>query len=104
MREKVEGARDEAELRVNTERTRVCTKTKAKTEALDIAKSRTEAKAKEITPMVKVFIKYKAKLEVEGIKRMRGGAKARGNVKAGVKQNGKGGPSPRPKQRRIPKS
>ena len=46
MTEKVEGARDEAEIRVNAERTRVSTKTKAKTEALDIAKARFEAKAK----------------------------------------------------------
>ena len=33
MREKVEGARDEAKIRVNAERTRVSTKTKAKSEA-----------------------------------------------------------------------
>ena len=46
MREKLEGARDEAKIRVNSERTRVSTKTKAKTEALDIAKARSEAKAK----------------------------------------------------------
>ena len=46
MREKVEGARDESEIRVNTERTRVSTKTKAKTEALDIEKTRDEAKEK----------------------------------------------------------
>ena len=36
MREKVKGARDEAEIRVNAERTRVSTKTKANTEALDL--------------------------------------------------------------------
>ena len=36
---------DEAKIRVNAERTRVSTKTKAKTEALDIAKVRAEAKA-----------------------------------------------------------
>ena len=46
MREKVEGARDEAGIRVNADRTMVSTKTKAKTEALDISKARTEAKAK----------------------------------------------------------
>ena len=40
MREKLEGARDEAEIRLNAERTRVSTKAKAKTEALDIAKAR----------------------------------------------------------------
>ena len=46
MREKVEGVRDESKIRVNAERTRVFTKIKAKTEALDIAKARAEAKAK----------------------------------------------------------
>ena len=46
MREKVKGARDEAKIRVNAERTRVSTKSKAKTEALDIAKAIAEAKAK----------------------------------------------------------
>ena len=46
MREKVEGERDEAKIRVNAERTRVSTKTNAKTEALDIAKARAEDKAK----------------------------------------------------------
>ena len=46
MREKVEGARNEAEIRVNDERTGVSTKTKANTEALDIEKARAEAKAK----------------------------------------------------------
>ena len=46
MREKVEGERDEAEIRVNAERMIVSTKTKANTEALDIAKVRAEAKAK----------------------------------------------------------
>ena len=45
MREKVEGARDEAKIRVNAERTRVSTKTKAKTEALYIAKLRAEDEA-----------------------------------------------------------
>ena len=49
MREKLEGARAEAKIRVNDERTRVSTKTEAKTEALDISKSRSDAKAKEIT-------------------------------------------------------
>ena len=39
MREKVEGARYEAKIRINAERTRVSTKPKAKTEALDIPKS-----------------------------------------------------------------
>ena len=43
---KVEGARDEAKIRVNAERTRVSNKIKAKMEALDIAKARAEAKAK----------------------------------------------------------
>ena len=38
MREKVDGARVEAKLRGNDERTRVSTETKAKTETLDIAK------------------------------------------------------------------
>ena len=38
--------RDESEIRVNAERTRVSTKTKAKTEALDTAKTSAEAKAK----------------------------------------------------------
>ena len=37
---------DEAEIRVNAERTRVSTKTKAKNEALDIANARAEAKVK----------------------------------------------------------
>ena len=46
MREKVEGAMDEAEIRLNAERMRFSTKTKAKTEALDIAKARAEAKTK----------------------------------------------------------
>ena len=46
MREKVEGARDEDEIRLNAERTRVSTKTKAKTEALDISKVRAESKSK----------------------------------------------------------
>ena len=45
MREKVEGVRDEAKIGVDAERTRVSTKTKAKTEALDIAKARADAKA-----------------------------------------------------------
>ena len=44
MREKLEGARYEAEIRVNAERTRVSTKTKANMEALDIAKAMDEAK------------------------------------------------------------
>ena len=43
MREKLEGTRDEADIMVNAERMRVSTKTKAKTEALDIAKTRAEA-------------------------------------------------------------
>ena len=46
MGEKVEGARNEAEIRVNAEKTRVSTKTKDKTEALYIAKARAEAKVK----------------------------------------------------------
>ena len=46
MREKLEGARDEAKIRVNAERMRVSAETKAKTEALDIEKARAEAKAK----------------------------------------------------------
>ena len=36
--------RGEAEIRLNAERTRVSTKTKAKTEAVDIAKARYESK------------------------------------------------------------
>ena len=43
MREKLEGARAESEIRGNAERTRVSTKIKAKTEALDISKARFEA-------------------------------------------------------------
>ena len=46
MREKVEGARTEAEIRGKAERMRVSTETKAKMEALDIAKGRAEAEAK----------------------------------------------------------
>ena len=46
MREKLEGTRDESKIRVSAERTRVYTKTKAKTEALDTAKARAESKAK----------------------------------------------------------
>ena len=46
MREKVEGARDEDEIRVNAERTRVSTKTKAKNEALYTEKASAEAKSK----------------------------------------------------------
>ena len=64
MREKLEGVRDEAEIRGNAKRTRVSTKTKAKTGALDIAKGRAEAKARKITHMAKTAIKAKAKLEV----------------------------------------
>ena len=46
MREKVEGTRDEAEIRMNADRTRVSTKNLGKTEALDIEKARAESKAK----------------------------------------------------------
>ena len=46
MREKLGGARNEAEIGVKADKTRVSTKTKAKKEALDIAKARAEAKAK----------------------------------------------------------
>ena len=63
MREKVDGARAEAEIREMDERMRFFTKTKAKTEALDIEKARAEAKAKEITQMSKASIKSKAKVE-----------------------------------------
>ena len=63
MREKVDGDRAEAEIRVNDERTRVSTKTKAKTEALDIDKARYAAKAKEITQVDKYAIKAKAKVK-----------------------------------------
>ena len=46
MRDEVEGARNEAEIRVNAERTRVSTKTKSKTEALYTEKASAEAKSK----------------------------------------------------------
>ena len=67
MREKVEGERDESEVRGNAESMRVSTETKAKTEALDIEKARDEAEAKEITQMAKYNIKSKAKVEDKGI-------------------------------------
>ena len=82
MRERVEGARAEAEIRGKDERTRVSTETKAKTEALDIAKGRSEADTKEITQMTIYAIKSKAKVEAEGIERIRAGSKARENFKA----------------------
>ena len=85
MREKVEGARDESKIRVNAERTRVSTKIKDKTEALDIAKTRAEAKAKYIIQMAKASIKSKFKVESKGIDRMRDVAKTRENGKAEVK-------------------
>ena len=56
MREKVEVAWAEAEIREKAERKRVSTKTKAKTEALDIAKARPEVEAKELTQMAKSAI------------------------------------------------
>ena len=40
--------------------------------------------------MAKAFIKSKVKVEAKGIERMRDVAEARENVKAEVKQNGKG--------------
>ena len=40
--------------------------------------------------MAKASIKSKAKVGAKGIERMRDGAKARENIKAEVKQNGKG--------------
>ena len=46
MREKVVGARAEAKIRENSERTRVSTKTKSKTEAVYIEKARADAKGK----------------------------------------------------------
>ena len=46
MIEKVEGARDKSKIRINAERTRVSTITKAKTEALDIAKASSENQGK----------------------------------------------------------
>ena len=67
MIEKVEGARAEAEIRGKAERTRVSNKTKAKTEASDIAKGRAKAKSKEIREMAKYAIKAKANVEAEGI-------------------------------------
>ena len=67
MIEKVEGERDESEVRGNAESMRVSTETKAKTEALDIEKARAEAEAKEITQIAKYNIKSKAKVEYEGI-------------------------------------
>ena len=67
MREKAKGARAESKIRGKAERTTVSTETKAKTEALDIAKGRAEVEAKEITEMVKYAIKYKDKVEDEGI-------------------------------------
>ena len=42
MREKVKGARAGAKIRGKADRTRVSTKTKSKTEALDIVKSRAD--------------------------------------------------------------
>ena len=77
MREKVEGERAEDKIRVNAERTRVSTKTNAKTEDLDKAEQRAEAEAKEITQMSKYSIKSKAKVEAEGIEIMRAGDEAR---------------------------
>ena len=70
MIEKVEGARAEAEIRGKAERMRVSNKTKAKTEALDIAKGRAEAKSKEITEMAKYAIKAKANVESKGMEKM----------------------------------
>ena len=67
MIEKVEGERDESEVRGNAESMRVSAETKAKTEALDIEKARDEAEAKEITQMAKYNIKSKAKVADEGI-------------------------------------
>ena len=82
MREKVEVARAEAEIRGKSERTRVSTKTKANTEDLYIAKGRAESEAKEITYMSKAAIKSKAKVEAKGIEKIRAVSKARENVKA----------------------
>ena len=48
------------------ERTRVSTKTKSKTESLDIEKSRPEVKVKVITQMTKASIKSKAMVGVNG--------------------------------------
>ena len=82
MREKLEGARAEANIRGKAERTRFSTKTKARTEALDIAEGRAEAEAKEITQMSNSDIKAKSKVEAEGIDRIKAGSEAKGNVKA----------------------
>ena len=49
-----------------------------------------EAKAKYITQISKASIKSKVKVEAKVIERMRDVAEARENVKAEVKQNGKG--------------
>ena len=62
MRGKVEEVRAESEKRGKAERTRVSTKIKANTEALDISKSRDEVKAKEITQMEKSAIKANSKV------------------------------------------
>ena len=53
MREKLEGVRSEAKIRGKAKRTRVSTETKAKTDALDIAKGRADAKEQEIPQMAK---------------------------------------------------
>ena len=49
MIEKLEGARAEDKIRKKSKRTRVFTKTNAKTETLDIAKARADTEAREIT-------------------------------------------------------
>ena len=82
MREKVEGERDESEVRGNAESMRVSTETKAKTEALDIEKARAEAEAKEITQIAKADAKANSKVKAKGIEIIRSGNKARENVKA----------------------
>ena len=81
--------RAESEIRGKAERTRVSTKTKAKTEPLYIAEARTGSKAKETTQMAKYAIKSKSKVEADSIERMGDLAKAREIFKAEVKRNGK---------------
>ena len=76
MREKIEGERAKSEIRGNSERMRVSTKTKAKTEALGVTKARSEIEAKEITYMDKSSTKTKAKVGDEGIEGITAGSKA----------------------------
>ena len=69
--------RDKSEIRGNAKRMRVSTETKAKTEDLDIAKTRAEVEAKEIIQTAKAAIKANSKVAVKGTDIMRSGAEAR---------------------------